>query len=116
MFGKLIDLALENRFVVILSSLLLVAVGCWAMTKLPVDAVPDVTNVQVQVMTTAPALGPEETEQFITFPVETAASQPRVAPVSTAPVAPDHAHSPAGASGIPVASAAGRLTSVPKRR
>lgn len=74
MVGKLIDLALQNRFVVILNSLLLVAVGCWAMTKLPVDAVPDVTNVQVQVMTTAPALGPEETEQFITFPVETAMS------------------------------------------
>jgi hypothetical protein len=71
--GKLIDLALENRFIVILTSLLLVVVGFWAMTVLPVeDAVPDVTNVQVQVMTTAQALGPEETERFITFPVETA--------------------------------------------
>lgn len=79
MVGKLIDLALENRFVVILNSILLVVIGCWAMTSLPVDAVPDVTNVQVQVMTTAPALGPEETEQFITFPVETAMSGiPRV--------------------------------------
>ncbi|MDB5309425.1 MAG: czcA 4, partial [Gemmataceae bacterium] len=72
--GKIIDLALANRFVVILASVLLVAAGFWAMAKLPVDAVPDVTNVQVQVMTTAPALGPEETEQFITFPVETAMS------------------------------------------
>ncbi len=79
MVGKLIDLALDNRFVVILASLLLVVAGFWAMTLLPVDAVPDVTNVQVQVMTTAPALGPEETEQFITFPVETAMSGiPRV--------------------------------------
>lgn len=79
MFSKLIDLALANRFVVILNALLLVVVGGWAMTHLPVDAVPDVTNVQVQVMTTAPALGPEETEQFITFPVETAMSGiPRV--------------------------------------
>ncbi len=79
MVGKLIDLAIENRFVVILNSLLLVVAGFWAMTRLPVDAVPDVTNVQVQVMTTAPALGPEETEQFITFPVETAMSGiPRV--------------------------------------
>jgi cobalt-zinc-cadmium resistance protein CzcA len=77
--GKLIDLALENRFLVIVASLLLVAAGFWAMTRLPVDAVPDVTNVQVQIMTTAPALGPEETEQFITFPVETAMSGiPRV--------------------------------------
>lgn len=79
MTGKLIDWALENRFVVGLGSVLLVAAGFWAMTRLPVDAVPDVTNVQVQVMTTAPALGPEETEQFITFPVETAMSGiPRV--------------------------------------
>lgn len=79
MVGKLIDLALENRFVVILNSLVLVAAGFWAMTALPVDAVPDVTNIQVQVMTTAPALGPEETEQFITFPVEAAMSGlPRV--------------------------------------
>ncbi|MFO0925432.1 MAG: CusA/CzcA family heavy metal efflux RND transporter [Gemmataceae bacterium] len=79
MFGKLIDLALANRFVVLLNAALLVAVGVYAMTRLPVDAVPDVTNVQVQVMTTAPALGPEETEQFITFPVETAMSGiPRV--------------------------------------
>lgn len=79
MIGKLIDLALANRFVVILTTMLLVAFGFWSMSKLPVDAVPDVTNVQVQVMTTAPALGPEETEQFITFPVETAMSGiPRV--------------------------------------
>ncbi|MFO0879577.1 MAG: CusA/CzcA family heavy metal efflux RND transporter [Gemmataceae bacterium] len=79
MLGKLIDLVLENKFVVILNSIVLVAAGFWAMTRLPVDAVPDVTNVQVQVMTTAPALGPEETEQFITFPVETAMSGiPRV--------------------------------------
>jgi cobalt-zinc-cadmium resistance protein CzcA len=77
--AKLIDAALANRFVVLITAVLLVAAGVWAMTRLPVDAVPDVTNVQVQVMTTAPALGPEETEQFITFPVETAMSGiPRV--------------------------------------
>lgn len=79
MIGNIIDLALNNRFVVILSTLLLVAGGVWAMVNLPIDAVPDVTNVQVQVMTTAPALGPEEMEQFVTFPVETAMSGvPRV--------------------------------------
>ncbi|HVC96501.1 MAG TPA: efflux RND transporter permease subunit, partial [Pirellulales bacterium] len=72
MINKLIDLSLENRFVVLLSTLLLVAVGLWAMTQLPIDAVPDVTNVQVQVLTTAPALGPEEVERFITLPVEIA--------------------------------------------
>src|SRR3954469_4422052 len=76
---RLIDFALANRFLVILGSLLLAGGGFWAMTRLPVDAVPDVTNVQVQVMTTAPALGPLEVEQFITGPVEAAMSgMPRV--------------------------------------
>ena len=76
---RLILWALENRFLVLLSTGLLVLGGIYAMLGLPVDAVPDVTNVQVQVMTTAPALAPEETEQFITFPVESAMSGiPRV--------------------------------------
>jgi len=75
----LIDFALNNRFLIILGSLLLAGGGFLAMVKLPVDAVPDVTNVQVQVMTTAPALGPLEVEQLITFPVEMAMSgMPRV--------------------------------------
>jgi cobalt-zinc-cadmium resistance protein CzcA len=69
---KLIDLALDNKFVVVLATLVLAAAGVWAVGRLPVDAVPDVTNVQVQVMATAPALGAEEVEQFITVPVEAA--------------------------------------------
>ena len=76
---KLILWALENRFLVVLGTALLALAGAFSMLGLPVDAVPDVTNVQVQVMTTAPALAPEETEQFITFPVESAMSGiPRV--------------------------------------
>jgi len=62
--------SLRNRAVVLLLSALLVAAGLGAMRTLPIDAVPDVTNVQVQVLTTAPALGPVEVEQFITTPVE----------------------------------------------
>lgn len=74
-----IDFALNNRFLVILGALLLAAGGLFAVTRLPVDAVPDVTNVQVQVMTTAPALGPLEIEQAVTVPVESAMSGlPRV--------------------------------------
>lgn len=69
---KLIDFALANKFLVVLLALVLAAAGSWAVGRLPVDAVPDVTNVQVQVMTTAPALGAEEVEQFITAPVEAA--------------------------------------------
>src|SRR5262245_22576313 len=79
MTSKLIDVALNNRFLVLLGTLLLAGAGLWAVTRLPVDAVPDVTNVQVQVLTSAPALGPEEVEQFITFPIETSLSGlPRV--------------------------------------
>jgi cobalt-zinc-cadmium resistance protein CzcA len=74
MITGLIDFALRNRFVVGLNTLLLIAVGLWATVNLPIDAVPDVTNVQVQVLTTSPALGPLEVEQFITIPVETALS------------------------------------------
>ena len=79
MLGRLIDFALGNRFLVALGSVLLVAAGFYAATHLAVDAVPDVTNVQVQVMTTAPALGPLEVEQAVTIPVEAAMSgMPRV--------------------------------------
>ena len=59
--------------------MVLALAGLAAMTRLPVDAVPDVTNVQVQVMTTAPALSPLEIEQAVTLPVESAMSgMPRV--------------------------------------
>ncbi|MBL8867595.1 MAG: efflux RND transporter permease subunit [Planctomycetia bacterium] len=74
-----IDFALKNRFLVFLGTLLLLAAGVYAASRLPVDAVPDVTNVQVQVMTTAPALGPLEVEQAVTIPVEASMSgMPRV--------------------------------------
>ncbi|MBP3957116.1 efflux RND transporter permease subunit [Gemmata sp. G18] len=79
MFARVIDFAIDNRFLVILGTLLLLAAGVYAAGRLPVDAVPDVTNVQVQVMTTAPALGPLEVEQAVTIPVETSMSGlPRV--------------------------------------
>lgn len=79
MLARVIDFAIDNRFLVILGSLLLLGAGLYAADQLAVDAVPDVTNVQVQVMTTAPALGPLEVEQGVTVPVEAAMSGlPRV--------------------------------------
>ncbi|NBU75253.1 MAG: efflux RND transporter permease subunit [Planctomycetes bacterium] len=79
MGGRLINWALDNRFLVLMLLVLLIVFGTVALTRLPIDAVPDVTNVQVQIMTTAPALAAEETEQFITFPVENSLSGiPRV--------------------------------------
>ena len=70
MVQRLLEWSLRNRFLVLLLTGLLMAGGVWAARDLPIDAVPDVTNVQVQVLTSAPALGPEEVEQFITTPVE----------------------------------------------
>jgi len=62
--------SLRNRPLILVASLLLVGVGATAVARLPIDAVPDVTNVQVQVITAAPALSPLEVEQYVTFPVE----------------------------------------------
>ncbi len=79
MVSKIIDWSLDNPFVVMLLAVVLLFVGALSMASLPVDAVPDLTNTQVQVLTTSPSLGPVEVEQFITFPVENAMSGlPRV--------------------------------------
>lgn len=79
MIRSLIDSSLDNRFVVVMAVALLIGLGLWSMVQLPIDAVPDVTNIQVQILTKAPALGAEEIERFITFPVEAAMSGiPRV--------------------------------------
>ncbi len=72
--SKIIDFSLNNRFLVLVLWLMVVALGLDSLTKLPIDAVPDVTNVQVQILTNSPGLPPEEVERFITFPVETSMS------------------------------------------
>lgn len=79
MIHQIIDWSLNNRFIVVLLSLLILGMGAFAAATIPLDAVPDLTNVQVQILTNSPALGPVEVEQFITFPVENAMSGiPRV--------------------------------------
>lgn len=74
MIRRLIDFSLDHRLAVVAFWILLVAVGIHSALELPIDAVPDITNVQVQVLTDSPGLAPEEVEQFVTFPVETAMS------------------------------------------
>ena len=74
MVQRIIHWSLHNRFIVLIASLLILGMGLVAATQIPLDAVPDLTNVQVQVLTNSPALGPEEVEQFITFPIENAMS------------------------------------------
>lgn len=79
MVSSIIRWSLANRFIVLLLAIAALGGGVIAATRLPLDAVPDLTNVQVQVLTSSPALGPVEIEQFITFPVESAMSGvPRV--------------------------------------
>ncbi|MGV2341377.1 MAG UNVERIFIED_CONTAM: efflux RND transporter permease subunit [Planctomycetaceae bacterium] len=75
MVAVLINWSLNNRFIVMLLAVVLLGAGVVAAMSLPLDAVPDLTNVQVQVLTTSPALGPVEVEQFITFPVENCAQR-----------------------------------------
>ena len=70
MLEKLITVALRNRLAVILCFLVAFAAGLWSLLRLPVDAFPDTTPVQVQINTTAPSLGPEEIEKQISLPVE----------------------------------------------
>ncbi|HXI56414.1 MAG TPA: efflux RND transporter permease subunit, partial [Polyangia bacterium] len=66
--------SLRHRAIVLGATILLVTVGIYSAIDLPIDAVPDVTNVQVQVITPAPALSPTEVEQYVTVPVERAMS------------------------------------------
>ncbi len=70
MFERIIRFSIEHRWLVILAVLGMAAYGIYSYQKLPIDAVPDITNVQVQINTAAPGYSPLETEQRITFPIE----------------------------------------------
>ena len=70
MIERLIAFALKQRLLVIIGVFLLVGAGVYAFNKLPIDAFPDVTNVQVQIITEAPGRSPVEVEKLITYPVE----------------------------------------------
>ena len=72
MAARIVAWSLRNRFLVVVLSLLLIGAGMDHVRRLPIDAVPDVTNIQVQVLTKAPALAPLEMERLVTFPVEAA--------------------------------------------
>ena len=74
MLNRIFEFALNNRFLILVFAGLIIASGVYSMSILPIDAVPDVTPNQVQILTNAPGLGPVEVEKFITFPVETAMS------------------------------------------
>lgn len=71
MFERIIRLAIEHRWLVLLAVLGMAGLGVYNYQRLPIDAVPDITNVQVQINTAAPGYSPLEVEQRVTFPVET---------------------------------------------
>jgi cobalt-zinc-cadmium resistance protein CzcA len=71
MFDRILRFAIEQRSLVLLMVLGMAAVGVYSYQRLPIDAVPDITNVQVQINTEAPGYSPLETEQRVTFPIET---------------------------------------------
>jgi cobalt-zinc-cadmium resistance protein CzcA len=70
MIKQIIAFSVYQRWLVALLTVLVSALGVWSMTQLPIDAVPDITNVQVQVNTTAPSLSANEIEKQITYPIE----------------------------------------------
>ena len=74
MINTIVKFSVRKKLFVALSSLFLLIGGIYAMLTLPVDAVPDITNNQVQVVTVSPTLAPQEVEQLITIPIETSMS------------------------------------------
>ncbi len=72
MINSILRLAIARRYLFLTLSLVIIGIGVWSYQYLPIDAVPDITNVQVQINTSAPGYSPLESEQRITYPVETA--------------------------------------------
>ena len=72
MISRILDFSITKRWLVVSLCVVVAAFGAWAVGKVPIDAVPDITNNQVQINTLAPALSPVEIEKQVTFPVETA--------------------------------------------
>ena len=70
MLDKIIHFSINNKFIIGLFTLVLVIVGSYSLYTLPIDALPDITNNQVQIITSSPTLATQEVEQFITYPIE----------------------------------------------
>ncbi|MBC7495508.1 MAG: efflux RND transporter permease subunit, partial [Flavobacterium sp.] len=72
MLNKIITFSIQNKFIIALFTFALLVYGVYETTKLPIDAVPDITNNQVQVITVAPSFGATDIERLVTFPIEQA--------------------------------------------
>ena len=79
MLEKIIKFSIKNKLVIGFMTLLLIIWGVWSASKLPIDALPDITDNQVQIITQAPTLATQEVEQLITYPIEkTMANLPNI--------------------------------------
>ena len=72
MLNKIISFSIKQKIVIGFFVLVLIILGIYSAAKLPIDAVPDITNNQIQIITSSPTLSATETERFITYPVEIA--------------------------------------------
>ena len=72
MISRIIEFSIRRRWLVVLACFIASALGVWSLARIPIDAVPDITNNQVQINTVAPALSPVEIEKQVTFRIETA--------------------------------------------
>jgi cobalt-zinc-cadmium resistance protein CzcA len=70
MIDRILEFSLRQRAFILLAVLGLIAVGGWSALRLPIDAQPDITNIQVEINTAVPALAPEEVEKLVTYPIE----------------------------------------------
>ena len=70
MLDHIIQFSIKNKLVIALLTLALIAWGSWSLTRLPIDAVPDITNNQVQIITPAPSQAALDIERLVTFPIE----------------------------------------------
>lgn len=70
MLNKIIRFSIQNKLVIAIGTIVLIIWGIWSATKLSIDAVPDITNNQVQIITSCPTLAAQEVEQFVSYPIE----------------------------------------------
>ena len=71
MITRILEFSLRQRAFILLATVLLIGAGLWSAARLPIDAVPDITNAQVQINTEVSSLAPEEIEKLVTLPLET---------------------------------------------
>ena len=72
MLNTIIQFSIRQKLIVGIFTLALIVWGLWSASRLPVDALPDITDNQVQIITQTPTLATQEVEQFVTYPIEKA--------------------------------------------